>query len=349
MAFNIPGVPFKLNAADMGGFGGIDLGQAIKSGLENAEYLEKLRNAPLRKQLLQSELESAPFKQQLLQAQAQAAMRPKPIAGKISQLEQLRDRFAPGSDQYKLYDTAFRNALAGQQGITVFDPQGNPMVQIGGSSGGKAGAGGIYQSPTGTQYQTPTKAAQTNLQQRIVGQELVEPYIQNMIKTLPQFQSAWTRGQSSTEGFANRWLGTNFKLPSELQEGIASKGLAAEGMLKEFGLNATGKNLQRMESILTPGKDESTEGYKERASRQAMQFLQTKLKAQALSRSGIPVKETKIETRMPENKGSGTNEKIDLSQYDIPPGYILLYKNGKPRVFPPELVNQKLTEGYDYE
>lgn len=287
MAINYPSFP-KLGANELGGLGGIDLANSIKSGLNNANLWQEAKYRP---QFYKEELEQAPIKRKLMEAQTAAALRPKPIAGKISQLEQLRDRFEPGSKDYIKYDTALSNALAGQNGITVYDPQGNPMVQIGGGSTGKGGAGGIYQSPTGKQYQTPTKATQTNLQQRIVGQELVEPYVQNMIKNLPQFQSNWTKAKSSLEGFANRNLGTNFDLPSKLQEGMASKGLAAEGMLKEFGLNATGKNLQRMEAILTPGEDESAEGYANRATRQAMNFLQTKLKAQEFSRSGVPVNE----------------------------------------------------------
>lgn len=320
MPINYPSIR-ALTPQEAGGFGGIDLAGSIQSGLENANRIQDLRNAPIRQKLLQAELESIPYKQKLLQAKAQAALRPKPIAGKISQLEQLRDRFAPGSEQYQLYDTALRNALAGQQGITVFDPQGNPMVQIGGSAGAKGnGAGTIYQSPTGEQYQTPTKAVQTNLQQRIVGQKIVEPYIQNMIKTLPQFQSGWTKGLAGAEGIANRWLRTNFDLPSQLQEGMASKGLAAEGMLREFGLNATGKNLERMEAILTPGKDESDEGYRNRATRQAIQFLQTTKESQELSRSGIPVKENNEPMQQIKTKLSAKNTggKLPLDKRNTP-------------------------------
>jgi hypothetical protein len=382
MPINYP--QFKpLNASEIGGLGGIDLAGSIRSGLQNANSIQEARYKP---QNLQQELYAKQLANTINEAKAkyapqqeeanvnnklastdyykalsQQALRPKPIGGKISQLEQLRDRFPKGSQQYILYDTALQNALSGQQGITVYDPQGNPMVQIGGSSGSKGSKGGqLYQNKEGDQYISPTGAVQTNLQQRIIGQKIVEPYIQNMIKTLPQFQSGWTQGLSNAEGIANRWLGTNFDLPSQLQEGKASRGVAAEGMLKEFGLNATGRNLVRMEEILTPGKDESVEGYKERALRQAVQFMKTAQEVQKISRSGVPVKQGNNPNitidrlngeseKANNNKKASKNEPIDLSQYDIPAGSILLYKNGKPRVFPAELVDQKLREGYNYE
>lgn len=46
MAFTVPGVPFKLNAADMGGLGGFDLGNAIRSGLGNANLMQEARYKP---------------------------------------------------------------------------------------------------------------------------------------------------------------------------------------------------------------------------------------------------------------------------------------------------------------
>lgn len=43
---DIKGVPFKLNAADIGGLGGFDLGQAIRSGLENANLYQETKYKP---------------------------------------------------------------------------------------------------------------------------------------------------------------------------------------------------------------------------------------------------------------------------------------------------------------
>ena len=46
---------------------------------------------------------------------------------------------------------------------------------------------------------------------------------------------------------------------------------------------------------------------------------------------------------------SGGNNKYNPDDYDIPAGYIILYKDGEPYVFPPSEVQKKLTQGYDYE
>ena len=47
-----------------------------------------------------------------------------------------------------------------------------------------------------------------------------------------------------------------------------------------------------------------------------------------------------------EEKNKG---KIDHEKYDVPEGYIGLFKDGEQYFFPPNIVNKKLNEGYDYE
>jgi len=281
-----------------------------------------------------------PYRQKLLEAQMNAANRPKAVPGKISQLEQLRDRFEPGTPDYQKFDEALTAALKGNNGITLFDPSGNPMVQIGGgsSAGGKGQGGKIYQNEKGEQFQTPTNAVLTQMQNRVAGEALVEPYIKNMIETLPQFQSGLTQLKSIGEGVLNKWAGTDYDLPSQFAEGQASKGLAAEGMLRQFGLNATTENLKRMEDILTPQKGESEKGYERRAKRQSRDFISSKLKAQSIARSGINVKESNLAA-----------SKIDTSKYDLPEGSVILYKKGVGYAFPQELVDEKLAAGYSYE
>jgi hypothetical protein len=46
MAANIQGVPFKLNSADLGGIGGFDLGEAIKSGFNNYKGYHQAKYEP---------------------------------------------------------------------------------------------------------------------------------------------------------------------------------------------------------------------------------------------------------------------------------------------------------------
>ncbi len=49
------------------------------------------------------------------------------------------------------------------------------------------------------------------------------------------------------------------------------------------------------------------------------------------------------------NPDSGNKYKYDPNKYDVPEGYVMLHKDGEDYVFPPEKVDQKLTEGYSYE
>lgn len=286
----------------------------------------------------------------------------------------VREQYGEGSPQEKMAADYVTRIAKGGLGITILDPKtGQPMVQIGGQSDGSnpfGGSGGKSGSMKpgqdfvsgNNQYQTPTTAMQTQLQNRVVGQEIVAPYVDNIVKTLPQFQSKWVQGLSGASGFANKWLGTDFDLPSQYQKGQASLGLAAEGMLRQFGLNATGKNLDRMEKILTPDEDESAAGFKRRATEQAQDFLKQALIAQdrltgIQTRSNvnnqsmgnnnqgnlIPKQESPLISKNTEKK------KYNPNDYDIPEGYIGLYKNGELYFFPPDKVDSKIEEGYSYE
>ena len=49
-----------------------------------------------------------------------------------------------------------------------------------------------------------------------------------------------------------------------------------------------------------------------------------------------------------ENNSDQTN-KYNPNEYEVPEGYIMLYKDGEPYVFPPDQVKKKLTQGYSYE
>ncbi len=48
-------------------------------------------------------------------------------------------------------------------------------------------------------------------------------------------------------------------------------------------------------------------------------------------------------------KETESKNKIDTSKYDVPEGYIGLFKDGKQYFFPPNLAQKKLSQGYTYE
>ncbi len=61
---------------------------------------------------------------------------------------------------------------------------------------------------------------------------------------------------------------------------------------------------------------------------------------------GSLVKATASAQNLP---SSGTKNTHNHDDYDVPAGWIGLFKNGEAYYFPPNLVNQKLSEGYTYE
>ena len=249
--------------------------------------------------------------------------RPTVIPGKLSNLYRLRDSLPVNSPDREQVEQAIQATIKGSQGITMFDPTtGEPMVQIGGSgqNSNKGQGGQLYQTNKGNIYQKPTGPILTQLQNRITGNELVAPYIEKAIETLPQFQSGWTQLKNYAEGQSNKWLGTNFDLPSQLAEGKSSLGLAAEGMIRQFGLNATGHNLKRMEQILTPSEGEAIEGYKNRAQRQLIEFLVQSLKAKKFAGRGVPIlekKENAVNSNNKKNKSNYSQAEINAAKAEL--------------------------------
>lgn len=71
MAFNIPGLPFKLTAQDMGGF---DLGKSILSGLHNYNQFEQARYAPQMMEAQVNKLKADAQKNMMLSQLFQSAM-----------------------------------------------------------------------------------------------------------------------------------------------------------------------------------------------------------------------------------------------------------------------------------
>lgn len=305
MAFNIPGLPFRPNGSDVGAF---DLGSAIKGGLQNYGLAEEARYKPktLAENLLRSQLEN-----KINQAKADVA--PEMVRADIDYKNALARVAGVGGlstfdKAWNSYQHALNNSgedslqtrLAkqnlerlsqGSNGITIRkDPDtGEELIQIGGSSSNKGQGGGLLQSASGQIYSSGTPASQTNLQQRIIGEQAIKPYINKVIETLPEFQSLPTKIKSGLQGVSNYALGTNYSLPSKEAAGKAAVVEASEGMMKAFGLNATGANRRAMESILTPHFGESVAGYRNRVIDQATQYALNATKAKQSLRQGINV------------------------------------------------------------
>ena len=310
MAWNIGGPPSGLDAKSMGAF---DLAGALHSGLQNYGAFEEARFKPhtLAEQLLSAQLENkvkgvqAKYAEQMAQAQLahqnalvdKARRGPAPVMNNLEKALEGTKRIiqkygenSPEAQQAKAY---VQRISQGSNGVTVgVDPDtGLPLVQIGGSGGRGSPGGKLYQTQNGEILAQPTGAQATNLQGRVVGAETVEPFINEVAETLPQFQNPKTKATSFAQGLSNAFLGSNYSLPSQQASGKAALKEASEGMLKSFGLNATGANREAMEEILTPTFGESPEGYKQRVTQQAEAFAKNKDYAKKSLRRGVSIGE----------------------------------------------------------
>lgn len=278
----------------------------VMKGAE-AQYAPEL--AELGVKLKRGEVERMPFQQQLLQAQIAKALRPpeaklsnieKAIEG-VRHIEQIYGR---DSEQAKMARSYANRIASGNQGISVtMDPEtGQPMVQIGGamngSGKGASNAGKIYQTSSGEQITPATGTTASNLQQRIIGAETVEPYINEIIENMPQFQNLSTQAKTLGQGLSNYVLGTNYDLPSKYASGKAAIKEASEGLLKTFGLNATTGNRNATEEILKPHLGESEQGYKNRVMKQLEDFVLTKKYAKKSLLKGVNVGGESAENQM---------------------------------------------------
>lgn len=227
-----------------------------------------------------------PYAQQLKQAQINKLMQPeKPVMGNfekaIAGAERIKQLYGSDSEQYNQAKNYIQKLTQASNGITVIDPStGKPMVQIGGGGTGRgSNQGSTYLTESGEIIQKPTSQILSQLQNRVLGQQLVDPYLKTIVTKLPQFQSGWQKLKTGAAGKSNTWLGTDFRSPSNLAAGKAAVELSAEGMIRQFGLNATTENLRRMSKILMPVEGESINGYKERVRNQSADFVESSMKA----------------------------------------------------------------------
>jgi hypothetical protein len=321
MAFNLPGVPSQISSEQAGHVSLLDsimrglklndqyqetkykpkqlaealLGEQLANKIKGvqARYAEPMASVGL--QQAQGNLGLLPYREQLLKARAQAALHPQAALSNFEKAIQGQQRiiqqFGQDSPQAKAANDYIQKLSAGSNGISVsIDPEtGQPLVQIGGSGGRGKGAGMVVNPATGEIFSSPTNTVATKLQNKIIGEQQLEPIMKDIINTVPQFQSGWKEIQRDLVGVTNRWLGTDFRQPSEAKMGQAALTKATESLIGLYGLYGNAHNVKKVSTILEPGKGESPAGYKDRVKKEMDTYVKSLKTSQSQLGRGISV------------------------------------------------------------
>jgi len=276
------------------------LTQSLQKGYMLAQLPQQLK---MQRALQQSELERNqmqnyyyPQMQDAQLAQTNAATQgqvlqnnafPSLSNAQIEQIKALTGQAMAGTrltnQEANLYEPLTRSQIAKNMadlnrtdnGITVgVDENGRPLVQIGGSSKGGTGSmgGKLMIDADGNVISQPTRQNTSKIQNAQLGEETAAPFIDQIIKSMPQFQTPgkrFERGVASAANmiglgnFANAF-GVDTNLPSQYAQGLAAINTAAEGLLSASNLNSTEENLNKFIKNLTPLQGESQSGYRNR-------------------------------------------------------------------------------------
>lgn len=129
----------------------------------------------------------------------------------------------------------------------------------------RAGEGGTYTDPmTGRKFTTNTGANTTTDQTTIAAVDRVSPIIKQLSNDLAPFQTLFGQANLRGQQLQNWLYGANNQLPSQYARGQAGMEVAAEGLLKAWGLKVTNEAQQSMKNAIQPVSGESSDGYKNR-------------------------------------------------------------------------------------
>ena len=166
--------------------------------------------------------------------------------------------------------------------ITGYDEQGRPIIQVGGSGGTSARNGGrTGVDENGNIVSELTQGNKTAIQNKVIGQEVVKPFLDEVIKNVPQFQTPERKAQLAASSIFNqfglaKWqdnnpyaqtFGLSSNLPSQKAAGDAAITNSVEGLLKQMNLKANDQQVAMVQKALAPQPGESESGYRDRATK----------------------------------------------------------------------------------
>ncbi len=189
----------------------------------------------------------------------------------------------------------------------------NPMM-----GPARGGQGGTYvNQQTGETISSDTSKNTTTDQLTIAALQRVDPQVKRLMEVMPQFQQAGTAAKSYTQGLSNKYLNTDYKLPSERAEGEAILKAAPESLLKAYGLNVTNESLKSMEDMIKPGDGESPDGYRARLTRNLAEMEMFGEQAKLRLANGTTIKTPKTTQNSNSNAAPISNNSPNNMTYNL--------------------------------
>lgn len=269
--------------------------QENEAGLSGLKFLQEPERFNMERQKFNREGEAGGITNQLNNLRVEelrnklkfgGGFEPSSPAGKLLRdYKQVARMYGEDSEEAQQIKQAIEKNINGANGITVFDPRtGQPLVNMGGNSGGRMGSGPrtLVNPQTGEITAPLTPTSRTRDQKVVAGSENLQSYIAGVAAKLPQFQTRPKKLLTGLQGLLNEnlpFLGANFEGPSTLAEGNADLISSVEGFMNNFNLTSTDLNSKMSKEIFAPQPGESEEFYKKRVEKQAKHLLEVDRRA----------------------------------------------------------------------
>lgn len=261
----------------------------LQQAQQQSYYYPKQQEAELQGKLLQNQYYPQMQNAQLAQDAAQT--------GYLNSQRQ----YYPSLINSEIAKNNAEAAKAGQSqngiAITGYDEQGRPIIQIGGSGGTSSRNGGrLGTDANGNINSELTNANKTAVQNRKIGDDIVKPFIDQIISNVPQFQTYGKQAQTQASSIANKFgisadimknIGLDASLPSQQAAGQAAIATSTEGLIKALGLRPTDQQTAMIQRAIAPQPGESKDAYTKRILDFANTLSQNSKNAQQLLATGI--------------------------------------------------------------
>lgn len=220
-----------------------------------------------------------------------------------------------------LYDNLYSNSL--QNALATMGK--NPAF---GSN--RAGAGGTFYNPvTGQSYSTDTSKNTTMDQQSVGAISRVNELIPQIYNDLAPFQTAGGKAELYSQKAGNFFLGHNNPLPSQEAAGDAKVKLAAESLLRGYGLNVTDQSTKFMMDSVEPKLGESQTAYKTRMDNLQNLLGQNSQQASARLKGGIPLNQSVQQSQ--QSDGAPQNQATSIPSFTSKAEFQEWYKQQPPQ------------------